>query len=67
EKIVDELIKTLERNYLQKEKERILENIDKLQGEEDKNLLLDAWRRHDWTRSSNHKPSRERGQSPSSK
>nr|WP_311565188.1 DNA primase [Peptoniphilus grossensis] len=41
EKIVDELIKTLERNYLQKEKERILENIDKLQGE-DKNLLLDA-------------------------
>lgn len=42
EKIVDELIKTLERNYLQKEKERILENIDKLQGEEDKNLLLDA-------------------------
>ena len=32
EKIVDELIKTLERNYLQKEKERILENIDKLQG-----------------------------------
>ena len=42
EKIVDELIKTLERNYLQNEKERILENIDKLQGEEDKNLLLDA-------------------------
>lgn len=42
EKIVDELIKTLERNYLQKEKNRILENIDKLQGEEDKNLLLDA-------------------------
>lgn len=42
EKIVDELIKTLERNYLQKEKDRILENIDKLQGEEDKNLLLDA-------------------------
>ena len=42
EKIVGELIKTLERNYLQKEKERILENIDKLQGEEDKNLLLDA-------------------------
>ena len=42
EKIVDELIKTLERNYLQKEKERILENIDKLQGEEDKNLLLNA-------------------------
>lgn len=42
EKIVDELIKTLERNYLQKEKERILEKIDKLQGEEDKNLLLDA-------------------------
>ena len=42
EKIVDELIKTLERNYLQKEKERILENIDKLQGEEDKNLLLGA-------------------------
>lgn len=42
EKIVDELIKTLERNYLQKERERILENIDKLQGEEDKNLLLDA-------------------------
>ena len=42
EKIVDELIKTVERNYLQKEKDRILENIDKLQGEEDKNLLLDA-------------------------
>ncbi|MFR7760129.1 MAG: DNA primase [Peptoniphilus grossensis] len=42
EKIVDELIKTLERNDLQKEKERSLENIDKLQGEEDKNLLLDA-------------------------
>ena len=42
EKIVDELIKTLERNYLQKEKDRILENIDKLQGKEDKNLLLHA-------------------------
>lgn len=42
DKIVDELIKTVERNYLQKEKDRILENIDKLQGEEDKNLLLEA-------------------------
>ena len=42
EKVVDELIKTVESNYLQNQKSKILENIEKLQGEENKNLLLDA-------------------------
>ena len=41
-KVIDELIKTLEGNYLQKQKNKILENIEKLQGEENKNLLLQA-------------------------
>lgn len=41
-KVIDELISTLERNYLKNEKEKILENIEKLQGKEDKNLLLQA-------------------------
>lgn len=41
-KIIDELISTLERNYLKNEKDKILENIEKLQGKEDKNLLLQA-------------------------
>lgn len=41
-RIVDDLIKTLERNYLKREKDKILENIEKLQVEEDKNLLLQA-------------------------
>lgn len=41
-KIIDELISTLEKNYLQNEKNKILENIGKLQGEENKNLLLEA-------------------------
>ena len=39
---MDELIKSLEKNYLQKKKDEILINIEKLQGEEDKNLLLNA-------------------------
>ena len=42
EKVVDELIKTVESNYLQNQKIKILENIEKLQGEENKNLLLEA-------------------------
>lgn len=42
EKVVDELIKTVESNYLQNQKSKILENIEKLQGEENKNLLLEA-------------------------
>lgn len=42
DRIVDELIKSLEKNYLQKKKDEILINIEKLQGEEDKNLLLNA-------------------------
>lgn len=41
-KIVDELIKTIERNYIQDRKHKILENIEKLQGEENKNLLLES-------------------------
>ena len=41
-KIINELISTLEKNYLQNEKNKILENIGKLQGEENKNLLLEA-------------------------
>lgn len=42
DKIVDELIKTIERNYIQDRKHKILENIEKLQGEENKNLLLES-------------------------
>ena len=42
DKIVDELIKTVEGNYLQDRKYKILENIEKLQGEENKNLLLES-------------------------
>ena len=42
DRIVDELIKSVEKNYLQKKKDEILINIEKLQGEEDKNLLLNA-------------------------
>ena len=42
DKIVDELIKTIERNYIQDRKQKILENIEKLQGEENKNLLLES-------------------------
>lgn len=42
EKVVDELIRTVEGNYLQNQKNKILENIEKLQGEENKNLLLEA-------------------------
>ena len=42
DKIVDELIKTVEGNYLQDRKHKILENIEKLQGEENKNLLLES-------------------------
>ncbi len=42
DKIVDELIKTIEGNYLQDRKHKILENIEKLQGEENKNLLLES-------------------------
>lgn len=41
-KIVDELINTIEGNYLRDRKNKILENIEKLQGEENKNLLLEA-------------------------
>jgi len=41
-KIIDELISTIERNYLKSEKEKILKNIEKLQVEKDKNLLLQA-------------------------
>ncbi|MDU3457842.1 MAG: DNA primase, partial [Peptoniphilus harei] len=40
DKIVDELINTIEGNYLRDRKNKILENIEKLQGEENKNLLL---------------------------
>lgn len=42
EKVVDELIRTVEGNYLKNQKNKILENIEKLQGEENKNLLLEA-------------------------
>ena len=42
DKIVDELVKTIERNYIQDRKHKILENIEKLQGEENKNLLLES-------------------------
>ena len=42
DKIVDELISTIEGNYLRDRKNKILENIEKLQGEENKNLLLEA-------------------------
>ena len=42
DKIVDELINTIEGNYLRDRKNKILENIEKLQGEENKNLLLEA-------------------------
>ncbi|WP_062552331.1 DNA primase [Peptoniphilus phoceensis] len=42
EKVVDELIRTVEGNYLQNQKNKILENIEKLQGGENKNLLLEA-------------------------
>ena len=42
DKVVDELITTVEKNYLQKKKNKILENIEKLQGEESKNLLLET-------------------------
>lgn len=42
DKIVDELINTIEGNYLGDRKNKILENIEKLQGEENKNLLLEA-------------------------
>lgn len=42
DRIVDELIKSVEKNYLQKKKDEILINIEKLQGKEDKNLLLNA-------------------------
>ena len=42
DKIVDELIKTIERNYIQDRKHKILENIEKLQGEENKNLLRES-------------------------
>lgn len=42
DKIIDELIKTIEGNYLQDRKHKILENIEKLQGEENKNLLLES-------------------------
>lgn len=42
DKIFDELIKTIERNYIQDRKHKILENIEKLQGEENKNLLLES-------------------------
>lgn len=42
DKIVDELIKTIERNYIQDKKHKILGNIEKLQGEENKNLLLES-------------------------
>ena len=42
DKVVDELITTVEKNYLQKKKNIILENIEKLQGEESKNLLLET-------------------------
>ena len=42
DRIVDELIRSVEKNYLQKKKDEILINIEKLQGEEDKNLLLNA-------------------------
>lgn len=42
DKIVDELIRTIEGNYLRDRKNKILENIEKLQGEENKNLLLEA-------------------------
>ncbi len=42
DKIVDELIKTIERNYIQDRKHKILGNIEKLQGEENKNLLLES-------------------------
>lgn len=42
EKIVDELIKTIEGNYLHDQKNKILENIEKLQGEENNNLLLES-------------------------
>ena len=42
DKIVDELIRTIEGNYLRDRKNKILENIENLQGEENKNLLLEA-------------------------
>lgn len=42
DKIVDELINTIKGNYLRDRKNKILENIEKLQGEENKNLLLEA-------------------------
>lgn len=42
DKIVDELIRTVEGNYLRDRKNKILENIENLQGEENKNLLLEA-------------------------
>ena len=42
DKIVDELINTIEGNYLRDRKNKILENIEKLQGEENENLLLEA-------------------------
>lgn len=42
DKIVDELINTIEGYYLRDRKNKILENIEKLQGEENKNLLLEA-------------------------
>lgn len=42
DKIVDDLINTIEGNYLRDRKNKILENIEKLQGEENKNLLLEA-------------------------
>ena len=42
DKIVDELINTIEGNYLRDRKNKVLENIEKLQGEENKNLLLEA-------------------------
>lgn len=42
DKIVDELINTIEGNYLRDRKNKILEYIEKLQGEENKNLLLEA-------------------------
>lgn len=42
DKIVDELINTIEGNYRRDRKNKILENIEKLQGEENKNLLLEA-------------------------
>ena len=42
DKIVDELINSIEGNYLRDRKNKILENIEKLQGEENKNLLLEA-------------------------